>query len=285
VNKRLFVAMSVFLLIFVLLHSVQAQPPQEILTQYISDIQKNPNDNALREKIIRHLQMMKQKPEIPEEARRYFIEGNALVKAAKGAAGYGLALDSYRQCLLIAPWWAEAYYNHAVALDLSEMYDEAITALKLYIAANPGGEEARKAKDRIYELGAKKKLAQQKDVSARGAATEKAVNPFDALLKRMAGRRYSYTLNWQGQNVTNIIDVRGNRYVFGYIDNINYPGQYRDSNFSVDITGVKTTTPWGNVGPWTTMKVRTTWEIINNGDEILAKREYSDGTTQTDLFR
>jgi hypothetical protein len=101
----------------------------------------------------------------------------------------------------------------------------------------------------------------------------------------MDGQRYSYTVNWQGQNVANILDVRGNRYVFGYIDNINYPGQYRDSNFSVDITGVKTTTPWGNVGPWTTMKVRTTWEIINNGDEILAKREYSDGTTQTDLFR
>ena len=46
----------------------QSANPQQILTQYVSDLQKNPNDYALREKIIRHVQTMKPVPAVPEEA-------------------------------------------------------------------------------------------------------------------------------------------------------------------------------------------------------------------------
>ena len=47
--------------------TAQAQSPQQILNQYVADLQKSPNDYALREKIIRHVQAMKQKPAIPAE--------------------------------------------------------------------------------------------------------------------------------------------------------------------------------------------------------------------------
>lgn len=66
--KRICLAgLLVFVLIFALMSTVQAQTPQETLNQYVSDLQKNPNDNALREKIIRHVQTMKPAPAIPEE--------------------------------------------------------------------------------------------------------------------------------------------------------------------------------------------------------------------------
>jgi tetratricopeptide (TPR) repeat protein len=154
----------------------QAQTPQQVLQQYVSDLQRSPDDTALREKIIRHVRSMKRAPAIPEEARRHFIEGNALLKAAKDEKGYELAIDAYRQCLLIAPWWGEANYNFAIALELANRFDSSVNALKLYIATNPGKDESRKAQDRIYEIGAKKIIAarEREDSTAKAAAEAKA---------------------------------------------------------------------------------------------------------------
>jgi len=182
-----------FLLLGISVSIAQAQSPQETLNRYISELRNHPNDNALREKVMKHVQTMNPLPATPEEARRYFIEGNALIKAAKDQKGYGLAIDAYRQCLLIAPWWAEAYYNYAVSLDLANRFDEAMNALKLYIAGNPGEAESRKAQDKIYELGAKKKLAAlKKEESSSATAAGGDQKRFEDWLKRLDGRRYAY---------------------------------------------------------------------------------------------
>jgi hypothetical protein len=45
--------------------------PQQTLNQYISDLQKHPNDNALREKIIRHVQTMRPAPAVPIAAEKF----------------------------------------------------------------------------------------------------------------------------------------------------------------------------------------------------------------------
>ena len=68
-----------------LIPTLQAQSSQDTLTQYISNLQKNPNDYALREKIIKHVQGMRQKPAIPEEARKHFIKAVTMQKEAKHA--------------------------------------------------------------------------------------------------------------------------------------------------------------------------------------------------------
>jgi tetratricopeptide (TPR) repeat protein len=171
-KKILRATVLVLSLSFILISVAQAQSPQQALNQYVADLQKNPSDYALREKIIRHVQTMKPAPAIPEEARRHFIEGNTLLKAAKDQRGYGLARDAYRHCLLAAPWWADAYNNYAVALELSGQFDDAANALKLYIATNPGEGETRKAQDKIYEIGAKKRLAAQEKECIRRPAQE-----------------------------------------------------------------------------------------------------------------
>lgn len=64
---RMFSFVLFMLLMIVPIGSLHGQTPQETLNQYISELQKNPNDNALREKIIRHVQTMKPAPAIPEE--------------------------------------------------------------------------------------------------------------------------------------------------------------------------------------------------------------------------
>ena len=52
------------------LSQAQAPTPQEALTQYVAALQRNPNDMALREKIIRYVQTMTPAPAIPDRAPR-----------------------------------------------------------------------------------------------------------------------------------------------------------------------------------------------------------------------
>ncbi len=137
--------------------------PQELLKQCISDLQKNPNDNALREKIIKHVQAMKSAPEIPEEARRYFVKAVTMQKEAKDTRGFELAVNSYNQALLIAPWWADAYFNLSIALEQSGRFDAAVNALKLYLLTSPSTSDARAALDKIYVIEAKKQMVQEKE--------------------------------------------------------------------------------------------------------------------------
>lgn len=52
---------KILVVIFILLLGIiapiaQAQSPQQALNQYIADLQKKPSDNALSEKIIKHVQ-------------------------------------------------------------------------------------------------------------------------------------------------------------------------------------------------------------------------------------
>jgi tetratricopeptide (TPR) repeat protein len=252
------------------LANAQAQSTQQTLNQYISDLQKNPNDYALREIIIKHVQTMKPAPTLPEEARRYFIEGNTLVKAAKGATGYGLALDSYRQCLLIAPWWAEAYNNYAVALELAGQFDEAVNALKLYIAANLNEGELRKAQDKIYEIGAKKKIA----ASEKTGLSSKQ-NAFDELLKKIDGRRYTIT---ESHGITSVLDIRGRIIVRGTIENGRYL-EWTGEASRVEIRGRETTVPL-YYRPFKISAVSMTFLISEDGYSITGRTKFSDGDSR-----
>jgi hypothetical protein len=95
-KKICLTALMVFVLIFVFMSAVQAQTPQQTLNQYISDLQKNPNDNALREKIIKHVQTMKPAPAIPEEAERYMARGAAAAKGAKNPNDFKDAVREFK---------------------------------------------------------------------------------------------------------------------------------------------------------------------------------------------
>src|SRR5512145_924056 len=84
----------------------QSTPSQQTLSQYISTLQSNPNDQMLREKIIRHVQAMKRAPAIPEDAERYMARGMAAVRTAKDANDFKDAVTEFEKATLTAPWLA-----------------------------------------------------------------------------------------------------------------------------------------------------------------------------------
>jgi len=153
-NRRCLAAFLAAALIVVFASDMRAQTasPDNILKQYVADLQKNPNDYALREKIIRHVQTMKPAPAIPESARRHYVKGSTLYDDSKNPSESADASEEFRQSLLIAPWWGDAYMKMGLALESSKRYDEAIAALKLFIATNPKDDVMRKAQDEIYKI-------------------------------------------------------------------------------------------------------------------------------------
>ena len=151
----------------VLVASACAQSPREQLQQMVQQLQTTPNDNVLRERIIKLATNIKPAPEIPEEATRAFVKGNVFQKEAKDASGYELAISAYRDALRIAPWWGDAYFNLSVALESSSKFNEAIASIKLFIASVPSGsKEAREAQNRVYALEAKGEMATKQSAIA-----------------------------------------------------------------------------------------------------------------------
>ena len=142
--------------------SAYAQSPREQLKQMVEQLQKTPTDNALREKIIKLAQGVKPRPAIPEEAREPFVMGATVLKKASDPAGANKAVDLFTQALNIAPWFAEAYYNRAIARETAGQFDSAIDDLKLYLGFKLTDNERREAQDKIYALKANAQLASTK---------------------------------------------------------------------------------------------------------------------------
>ena len=129
------------------------------LDAYVEQLQKTPDDQGLRETIIKLVLTMKPAPAIPEEARRHFVTAVGMMNAATTPAAAELATKEYQQALLLAPWWGEAYLKSSEAWQLLKRYPEAIQALKYYVLTGP--QNAREAQDRVYALEGEQKVAEQ----------------------------------------------------------------------------------------------------------------------------
>jgi tetratricopeptide (TPR) repeat protein len=166
----------------------QAADPQAALNRYVADLRKNPGDNALREKIIRHVQTMSPSPAIPEEAERHMARGAAAVKNAKNATDFRDAVNEFEKATLAAPWLASAYYNLGIARDKADMYADAIQSLKLYLLAAPEASDAKAVKNLIYEMEYKQEKA-AKESSPEVAAVRKQ-NTYEEWLRGLDGARF-----------------------------------------------------------------------------------------------
>ena len=64
-----------------------------LIEAMVDELQNNPDDQALREKIIKLALNMKPKPAIPDEAKDLMARGKAYVAEAKGPQDYAKAVD------------------------------------------------------------------------------------------------------------------------------------------------------------------------------------------------
>jgi hypothetical protein len=114
--------------------------------------------------------------------------GTTVVKTATTPSQQTLAVSNFQEAVRLAPWWGDAYYNLAVAQELAEQFDAARASLDLYILTNPGENEARDAKDKVYAIEAKQALKLQQaaevanSVEARAAREKQALAALEGVI-------------------------------------------------------------------------------------------------------
>lgn len=207
---QIFGKLVIFMFTFLFLTtSVNAQSPREVLQQMVEQLQKTPNDNALRERIIKLAEEIKPVPVVPENAREPFVMGATVLKRANDPAGASKAVDLFSQALNIAPWFADAYYNRAVAREAAGQFESAIDDLKLYLEFKLTDAERREAQDKIYALKAVAQLASAKKAeevkAAAAAAAERAKPDFSGRWGNDHSNRYEFTLEGGGAVSVRII--------------------------------------------------------------------------------
>jgi len=273
--------------------SVQAQSsnPQHALNQYVTDLQKSPNDYALREKIIKHVQTMKQNPAIPEEAERHMARGLAAVKGAQNKQDFLDAAAEFEKASLAAPWLPAVYYNLGITQDKAGKYREAMQNLKLYLVAAPDASDTKAVRNLIYEIEYRQeKVAKE---PSRQAAPVSQQTAFEDLLKKINGRRYFYPI--PGQNgYAKTLDVSGKYLLLGLIvppghKHRNDPGGHisyaNRSDGRYEIRGRETTVkiPYDERPLRKEWAVETTYLISENGDRITERNLFNTGSVGDDM--
>ncbi len=178
--------------------STQAQPgsAQEALQQYVADLQKNPGDNALREKIIKLVLTMSSLPQAPKDVIRHEGAAEFAFKNAKTAVDFADAAKEYEDALLLAPWLAQDYFNCGVAYEKAEKFDAAVRNFNLYLTVAPDAKDANDVLKRIGGLEyAANKVAKESSPEVVAAKKE---NEYDVWLKNLDGARFISSPTEQG---------------------------------------------------------------------------------------
>lgn len=96
---------------FLILTNTAFAQTQAELSQMVAELKTNPNDNALRERIIKLAPTVKPAPVISDEAIRFEGRGQAAFADAKSEADYVAAAQEYEKAVAADPW-VKIYYSH-----------------------------------------------------------------------------------------------------------------------------------------------------------------------------
>jgi tetratricopeptide (TPR) repeat protein len=260
----------------------QSPSAQQTLMQYVSDLQKSPNDYALRQRIVEHAQTMQPAPAIPEQARRHYVRALTLFEDAKQPSDSAEAVEEFRQALLIAPWWGEAYMKMGLALETAQRYEEAIASLKLFMATRPHAELLRKTQDEIYKIEARRDRAAR--TSSPQALAAKKQNEYEDWLRKIDGRRYT---NPGDEGATGVLDVRGKVLISGIIvapqSRLAGPRGYTEHN-RFEIRGRESAGPVMKVPDLPGGSLQVVYIISEDGDRITQQTRFGNGSKRERIY-
>jgi tetratricopeptide (TPR) repeat protein len=109
--------------------------------------------DTIREKLFVVYPLMKMKPEISEQVRRYVVQATSATQEKK----YDNAVTLWTTTLNISPYLPIAYFNRALLYEMKGLFRYSISDLEKYVKLMPDASDARNSKDKIYELEAKVK--------------------------------------------------------------------------------------------------------------------------------
>ncbi|HEV2135783.1 MAG TPA: hypothetical protein VGR47_16215 [Terracidiphilus sp.] len=123
--------------------------PRDQLQQYVTQLQADPSNDALRTKIIKLALTLDPKPAVPEEAQAADGKAKTIFAHATTPDDVKAAAAAFAQASQVAPWVSDYYFNEAAAAEKAAQYDEAIHALNFYLVAAPDAPDAGAVRGRI----------------------------------------------------------------------------------------------------------------------------------------
>lgn len=132
--------------------STLAQSPREKLQGLTIQLQQAPNDDALREHIIKLAAGITPAPAVPPEAERFEDRARYVFENAKSVAELLNAASEYAKATNAAPWIAGYYFDTCIILEKANKLVPAIRNCKWYLVAAPDATDAREVRRRIAGL-------------------------------------------------------------------------------------------------------------------------------------
>ncbi len=177
------------LILLALAASVHAQSPREQLNQMVQQLQKSPNDNALREKIIKLARTMKPSPALPDTAVAFEGRAQFAFRSAKSEGDFLAAAQEYEKAVTVAPWVPGYYSDLCTIYEKAGKYEDAKRHCGFYLTGLTDPAQMTEVKRRIagLEFGIEK-VATEKRHAAEEANSPQAIEA--ALLSKVAGARF-----------------------------------------------------------------------------------------------
>ncbi|HEY6168259.1 MAG TPA: hypothetical protein VI454_09490 [Verrucomicrobiae bacterium] len=136
----------------------QAGQLYDSLRHYVAALRSWPNpipaaaNIRIREKVIRVAQKTEPRPAIPEEAQRFAIRAETLLKNAASDSEFDKVIMEFQKASNAAPWWDMPYFNLALVLEKTGNPNSAIENFRLYLQANPTAADASQVRRKMVAL-------------------------------------------------------------------------------------------------------------------------------------
>jgi hypothetical protein len=237
-TSKLFIFVVLF---FSFAANAYAQSPREQLQQMVEQLQKTPNDNALRERIIKLAMTVKPSPALSDEAIRYTGRAMFVFKTAKSEADYLDAAREYERAVASAPWVASYYADLCTIYEKASKYTEAKRACDFALVGTTDSSQAVELKQRIagLEIGIERNSAgaqAKAEMASRQATATAQQAAAESQARRFEGNWYRIVMGGSGdtpirQSFTIGREPNGNWRMSGMMVSRSYDMQLDGSEF------------------------------------------------------
>ncbi len=143
----------IFVLAFTALATTaHALTPREQLNQMVQQLQKNPGDNALREKIIKLGMRIRPAPALPDTAVAFEGRAQFAFRGAKSEGDFLAAAQEYEKAVAVAPWVPGYYADLCTIYEKAGKFEDAKRHCGFYLTALTDPAQMTDVKRRIAGL-------------------------------------------------------------------------------------------------------------------------------------
>ena len=185
ITSQLIITIATFL---ALTASVHAQPPREELQRMVEQLQTSPNDNVLREKIIKLAATLKPSAAVPDAAVAFEGRAQFAFRSAKSEGDFLAAAQEYEKAVAAAPWVPGYYADLCTIYEKAGKFEDAKRHCGFYLTSLTDSAEITNVKRLIAGL----EFGIEKVATEKRRAVEEANSPHGRAMAMLAVLQKQY---------------------------------------------------------------------------------------------